>query len=451
MVAEAMDERDRTTVSSWGRLPGHVQFIEPATGVEKLAGLMQRTGDTVPVGLGRSYGDSGIASGGTGIGVSGINGIGEVDIENGRLSCDAGASLGSLLVRLEGTGWTLPVVPGTRNVTVGGAIANDIHGKNHHSAGTFGRHVRGFELLRSDGERLRCRRDENPDWFEISIGGLGLTGVVTRAELQLQRSRGPWFDVGYTPFSNLTDFFQLNGALATKNEYTVAWFDCAAKGNSLGRGIYMASNPSQDQEAAAPRAFPLGMPFTLPFSLVNRPSILAYNQYYFYKHKRLAGRVVRQYQEPFLFPLDSIAHWNRIYGANGFQQFQCVVPEAEQEDAIGAMLGEISRSGLGSFLAILKQFGDLASPGPMSFPMAGTTLALDFPQTVGLAPLLGRLDEIVATVGGRIYPAKDAHMGSAHFKQFYPAWERLEQHRDPTLCSRFWARVALNTDKPENG
>ena len=429
---------------SWGRLPGCEQRIEPAAGVEVLAGLMQRNDATLPVGLGRSYGDSGIAAGGTGIGLTGLDEIGVPDPHSGRITCEAGASLAQILDALHGTGWTLPVVPGTKQVTVGGAIANDVHGKNHHSAGTFGGHVISLELLRSGGERLHCSAAGNNDWFELTIGGLGLTGIITRVELQLCRSQGNWFNVSYSSFDNLAEFFDLSVELTPGHEFTVAWFDCAASGDKLGRGIFMAGDAAGRQEEGTPKRRWFGLPFTPPVSLVNHPSVTAFNQCYFTRYRRLQGKPVRQHRDPFLFPLDSISNWNRIYGPRGFQQFQCVIPEDDEQDAIQALLNEISSSGMGSFLAILKQFGDRPSPGLMSFPLPGTTLALDFPQRPGLRELLDRLDAIVASAGGRIYPAKDAHMSAAHFRQFYPSWERLEQYRDPALCSRFWKRVVLD-------
>ena len=430
-------------MTAWGRLAGHDQRLEPAPGVEKLCGLMQRNDATLPVGLGRSYGDSGIAAGGAGIDITGLDEPLSLDKDSGRLQCMAGVSLATILDVTDDSGWTLPVVPGTKQVTVGGAIANDVHGKNHHSEGTFGSHVIGFGLLRSSGERLHCSRDENEDWFGATIGGLGLTGVITRVELQLARNMGPWFDVRYTSFDNLAGFYRLGDELCSRYAHTVAWFDCAARGDKLGRGIFITADVSTEQGKAAGKKWLPGVPFMPPMSLVNRPSVVAYNRYFYHRHRRLAGKPLLQHRDAFLFPLDSIPNWNRIYGPRGFQQLQCVIPGDEQQDATAAMLKEISAAGMGSFLAVLKLFGDKHSPGWLSFPQEGTTLALDFPQRAGLAELLARLDAIVAEAGGRLYPAKDAHMSASHFRQFYPAWEKLEQYRDPALCSRFWQRVAL--------
>ena len=319
-----------------------------------------------------------------------------------------------------------------------------MHGKNHHSAGTFGCHVISLELLRSGGERLRCSAAGNNDWFELTIGGLGLTGIITRVVLQLCRSQGNWFNISYSSFDNLAEFFDLSVELTPRHEYTVAWFDCAASGDKLGRGIFMAGDATGRHSESMPGRRRLGLPFTPPISLVNHPSVIAFNQYYFSRYRRLQGKSVLQHRDPFLFPLDSISNWNRIYGPRGFQQFQCVIPADDEQDVIHTVLNEISDSEMGSFLAILKQFGDRPSPGLMSFPLPGTTLALDFPQRPGLRQLLDLFDAIVASVGGRIYPAKDAHLSAAHSRHFYPPPVWLEQYRDPALCSRFWKRVALD-------
>lgn len=416
---------------SWGGLPSPPQKLLNVHWRDQVAAVVPEAG--LVVGNGRSYGDVGLSSNGTVATLRGLNRVLAFDRKSGVLRCEAGATLGQLLNLVLPAGWRLPVLPGTQFVTVAGAIANDIHGKNHHHSGTFGRHVRNFSLQRSSGDVLLCSPDENSDWFQATIAGLGLTGIIVEVELQLVPAAGAWLDTENIKFSNLEEFFELSRESDRDFEYSVAWIDCLSKST---RGHFSrASHSSRDQPAGPGAGF--NIHFTPPWSPVNRLTLRAFNSLYF--HRQLARRsqgVESLYS--WFFPLDRIGQWNRLYGRSGFRQYQCVVtPEAVPE-----LLAVIRDSGQGSFLAVLKMFGDLESPGLLSFPRPGATLALDFPWRDHVTlDLFKRLDEIVASCEGALYPAKDAHMSGADFRRAYPAWETLEKYRDPALKSLLWQRV----------
>ncbi|MCX7033408.1 MAG: FAD-binding oxidoreductase [Arenimonas sp.] len=390
-------------------------------------------------GQGRSYGDSCLNDGGTLLLTRGLDHFLHFDPGTGVVACEAGATLGEVLEIAVPRGWFLPVVPGTRLATVGGALANDVHGKNHHRAGSFGDHVRAFELLRSDGSRQVLRPGDA--LFAATVGGLGLTGLVTWVELQLQPVAGPWMQVESLRFDGLDDFFALSAESAGSHEYTVAWVDCLARGKALGRGHFLRANHAAPGAAGQAPGQGLSMPVTPPVSLVNRLTLRPFNALYYHR-QRARRRAAVQHYSPYFHPLDGIRDWNRMYGPNGFLQHQCVLPPAQARDAVAALLGEIGRSGQGSFLAVLKEFGDRPAPGLLSFARPGTTLALDFPHRgPGVFALLERLDAIVASAGGALYPAKDARMSPAMFRAGQPRLDAFIPHIDPAFSSSFWRRV----------
>jgi FAD/FMN-containing dehydrogenase len=322
---------------------------------------------------------------------------------------------------------------------VGGAIANDVHGKNHHGAGTIGAHIEKFELLRSDGQRLLCSPTENPQWFAATLGGLGLTGIITWATLRLKRINGPAMQVEQLRFHNLDEFLHLQAESDRDFEYTVSWVDCLGRGKQLGRGIFQRANHSPDAHSPPAKSGQLNVPLTPPISLINSLSLRLFNTAYY--HRPMARHSVQRY-ETFFYPLDGILNWNRLYGPRGFYQYQCVIPSAAGRDATAALLEAIARSGQGSFLAVLKLFGALPSPGMLSFPREGVTLALDFPnQGAPLESLFERLDAIVSEAGGRLYPAKDGRMPGKLFREGFPAWQEFQQFIDPRCSSSFWRRV----------
>jgi FAD/FMN-containing dehydrogenase len=398
----------------------------------------------LPYGLGRSYGDSCLNDGGTLLLTLGLDRFLALDEARGLISCEAGVSLGEILRLVVPRGFFLPVVPGTKEVTIGGAIANDVHGKNHHRNGTFGSQVDSLELLRSSGERLTCSPTVNPELFAATIGGLGLTGLVLRATLKLRPIAASAIDAETVAIRDLDEFFSLSRESDERFEHTVAWIDCLASGRRLGRGILHRGNHSAEPGALIPPplAGRLSVPIEFPVSPLNRLTLSAFNSLYHCKNRMAAGRHQLQ-PNPFFFPLDGISRWNLIYGRDGFFQFQSVVPPGAAPNTIRTMLATIAASGQGSFLAVLKNFGAATSPGLLSFPRPGTTLALDFPNRGELTRRLFReLHAMVADAGGRIYPAKDGLMPPGQFQaQYGKVLDDFRARMDPAFSSSFWRRV----------
>ncbi|CAG9932807.1 FAD-binding oxidoreductase [Candidatus Nitrotoga arctica] len=433
------------SLQSWGRYPSHPQTAKPcywrADLQQTLADMAAQHGTLLPFGNGRSYGDSCLATSGHALHMRPLDRFISANWESGLIRAEAGVTLGELLALAIPQGWFLPVTPGTQFVTLGGALANDVHGKNHHVRGTFGCHVPRFGLIRSDRPPLVCSRQENAELYAATIGGLGLTGIIEWLELQLVPIRSSLIDATHVRFGSLEEFFVLSAELDPKHEFAVSWIDCLARGKSVGRGIYMAANHAEEGPLVFANPCKLNVPLTPPFSAINRLSLRLLNSAYYGGHRdgRHNSRIS---YEPFFYPLDRILNWNRIYGPRGFQQYQCAIPEGNAAAATRELLDAIAAAHSGSFLAVLKRFGDVASPGLLSFPLPGATLALDFPQQGEItARLFSRLDTIVREAGGRLYPAKDAHMSGADFRNAYPAWAQYEGLRDPVLSSRFWERV----------
>lgn len=434
-----------TPLYSWGRYPNAPQTGHACHWRSELAtqldSIVREQSSTLPFGNGRSYGDSCLAASDHVVQIRSLDRFIQVDWENGVVLAEAGVTLAEILAISIPKGWFLSVTPGTQFATLGGAIANDVHGKNHHLRGTFGNHVLRFGLLRHAQENLICSPSENPELFAATIGGLGLTGVIEWAEIRLMPIRSSQIDSTVVRFAGLSEFFALSAELDHQHEYSVAWIDCLAKGKNIGRGVFIVGDHARYGQLEADQRPKLRIPLTPPRSLINNLSLRAFNETYWRLHPTQRTQQRSSY-EPFFYPLDRILHWNRIYGLKGFQQYQCVIPDAVAEVAMRALLGAIADSGQGSFLAVLKRCGDIASPGLLSFPLPGTSLALDFPQKAELdRALFPRLDAIVREAGGRLYPAKDAHMTGGDFRQAYSAWEQLEALRDPALNSLFWKRV----------
>ncbi len=433
---------------SWGRLPfpppAHV--ARPASRSQPLS---LRTGLAyLPIGNGRSYGDSCLNPGQGLIDARGLDRFIAWDPATGLLTCEAGVQLADIVRFALPRGWFLPVTPGTQFVTVGGAIANDVHGKNHHVDGSFGRHVASFELLRSDGTRLQVARDREPQWWSATVGGLGLTGLVVAATLRLKAVPGPMLMQTVRRFDHVDAFFDLDGELRPRHDYTVAWVDCAAPARARGRGIYMAANFAPD--AALPRRAHLHVPshlrvpFDPPLSLIGPLSVRAFNAAYFHRRRPADAHLIDH--QTFFYPLDRVHEWNRIYGPRGFFQFQCVLPPDDMRTALRALLDLIAQHGAGSFLAVLKTFGDLPPEGLLSFARPGVTLALDFPNRGETTRrLFAQMESAVIAAGGALYPAKDALMSAPAFRSGYPRWRELRGFIDPAFSSAFWRRVATDT------
>jgi FAD/FMN-containing dehydrogenase len=434
------------SVSSWGRLtaePHQVLVLRDRAGVANaIAGNHDQPG--LAHGMGRSYGDACLNPGGILWNTTALDHLIDFDPESGILVCEAGVLLRDIQRLMIPRGWTLPVTPGTQLVTVGGAIANDVHGKNHHVCGSFGDHVLRLRMVRTDGQVVECGPDLLPDWFAATVGGLGLTGVITEAVIRLRRISGPWLDAETLPYHDLDEFFQLADASEAGWEHTVSWIDCIAggRGSGGGRGIFMRANPAAaGVEMSAPAGRERSMPVVPPVSMVNRLTLRPFNLAYFHLKKWKAGRSIVHY-EPFFYPLDKLLQWNRMYGPRGFFQYQSVVPRQDGRDATAAMLGEIARAGDGSFLAVLKTFGDRQAPGMLSFPQPGVTLALDFANNgARTLKLFERLDAIVREAGGRIYPAKDARMPRELFEAGYPRLQEFLHYRDPGISSALSRRL----------
>lgn len=433
---------------SWGRYPkvqhSQVQSIYWRSELPDLSHLPE---PVLPYAYGRSYGDSCLNAGGIALDASHLQRFIGFDEDAGSLRCEAGVSLAEILDVMVPRGWFPPVTPGTKFVSVGGAIANDIHGKNHHRGGTFGCHVTRFELLRSNGARVVCSPEQHGDLFRATIGGLGLTGLILWAEFRLKPIVNPYIDMDHIRFESLDEFFELSAESDADFEYTMSWVDLLIGGENLCRGIFMRGNHNQEPGLAAKpvkKRLPLTVPINFPSFVLNPLTVRAFNELFYRKQfpKRVHHTVP---YDPFFYPLDSIHDWYRMYGKRGFLQYQFVVPFENSREAMREILGRIRHSGEGSFLTVLKQFGHIQSPGILSFPRPGLTLALDFayggPQTLRL---LDELDAIVLQSGGAVYPAKDARMSAESFQAFFPRWKEFSAYVDPKFSSSFWRRVTAN-------
>ena len=409
---------------SWGRYPQARHTAEVR--LHWRAGLaLPLVGPMLAYGQGRSYGDCCLNDGGKLLRTAGLDRFISFDSGSGLLRCEAGVTLGEILRLMVPRGFFLPVVPGTKHVSVGGAIANDIHGKNHHRAGTFGAHVRRLELLRSDGQAREIGPEDR--LFQATLGGLGLTGLITWAEVALRRIPVAAVRMEAIPFAGLEEFVALSDESDAGYEYTVAWLDVVSRAQ---RGIFFRGDHVAGA-VRAPRAR-TAVPTDLP--VVNALTVLAFNAAY-YAAQKLAGRSRLQHWDPFFFPLDGIGHWNRLYGRRGFLQFQCVVPTREA-------LVELLQSAPASPLTVLKRFGAAASPGMLSFPRPGFTLALDVPNRgEETFAQLARLEAVAMEAGGALYPAKDARMSKDTFARSFPRLAEFSGHVDPAFSSSFWRRV----------
>jgi L-gulonolactone oxidase len=441
----ALSYRERADVVSWGRVVRQPQRVANPRFADELPALLRDSGSKskLAVGLRRSYGDSCLNGAGALIDMCGLDRLVSFDSETGRLRAEAGAALSEILRIVTHKGWFLPTTPGTRFVTLGGAIANDVHGKNHHRVGAMGNHVVALGLLRGDGERLILSPTQSPEMFGATIGGLGLTGIIEWAELQLAKIGSAYLDVEVIAYDNLDAFWALSEESAGRFEHTVAWVDCMARGAAAGRGVFFRGNWSTDGVYSAHSDLTWKtVPIDLPSVALNRLSVMGFNTLYFRLNAaKTAAR--RQHYAPFFYPLDAILNWNRLYGRRGMLQYQCVVPFGPHREAMRVLFDEIARSGQASFLAVLKTFGDIPSLGLLSFPRHGVTLALDFPMRgVETLRLMDRLDAIVREAGGALYPAKDGRMSAEIFRASFPRWEEFAKLKDPSMNSDFWRRVA---------
>jgi FAD/FMN-containing dehydrogenase len=427
-------------VTSWNRWP--VYRDQTVIRLHDREAALPRPGKPcIARGNGRSYSDVCLNAGGVLLDTRALDRFISFDRATGRMCCEAGLLLADIVRVAVPQGWFLPVTPGTLQVTVGGAIANDVHGKNHHVAGTFGRHVRRLALRRSDGELKICGTDAEPGWFAATVGGLGLTGVILWAEIQLLAIASEQMELQSTRFESLDDFWALNDEAAGHWTYTVAWIDCLARPRGRpGRGWLHCGRH------AAASAHRVGRPgrsrsvmVEPPFSLVNRASARVFNALYYRAPRDAAAG---GHFQPFFYPLDGVADWNLLYGPRGFLQYQCVLPPSNARLALASILERIAASREAAFLGVLKTFGDFPATGHLSFPRAGATLAVDFPHRGTRTLRLFRdLDRIVFDAGGALYPAKDARMPATMFRAGYPRMEEFTRYVDPMMSSSFWRRV----------
>jgi decaprenylphospho-beta-D-ribofuranose 2-oxidase len=413
-----------TTISGWGNYPQQESQLLTPPSSASLNAVVELEGSIIARGMGRSYGDS--ANAPMVIQTSYYDHFLEFNEKTGKFTAESGVTLREILKIVVPRGWFLPVTPGTSYVTLGGAIASDVHGKNHHNFGTFGQHVRSITMLLGTGEVVTASEVENVDLFHATCGGMGLTGVILNATIQLIPVRSSLINqkiVKADCIEAACKMFEENFTAT----YSVAWIDCLVKGKSLGRSVLMLGEHVKNGGLGIEINKPVSVPFNTPSGLLNRLTIKTFNVAYWYKakHNRTQTLPLMSY----FYPLDAIGNWNKLYGKAGFLQFQCVIPKDDGIANMRKLLTEITESGEGSFLAVLKKLGK-ANNNHLSFPTEGYTLALDFKLTTSALETLRRLEEIVVSMGGRIYLTKDAVMQETTFKATYPKWEEFESVRE---------------------
>jgi decaprenylphospho-beta-D-ribofuranose 2-oxidase len=449
------------TLTGWGRIaPSTAELAEPATDADARSALLRAAGGAgwggvIPRGLGRSYNNAAQSAGGLVLSTARLNQIISLDPATGVAVCEAGTSLEQLMVAGLPNGWFVPVSPGTRQVTVGGAIAADVHGKNHHVAGSFARYVRELSLLLPSGELKTVLPDRDPELFWATAGGMGLTGLITRAAVQLKKVDTSLVKVDTVRTADIDETMRELAEHDAKYGYTVAWSDSLATGAGLGRSVITSGDFAAVGDLPAslrdkrfdfdPRAR-MGAPDVFPPGLLNRRTIRLANELWYRKAPRRREGELQTIGQ-FFHPLDGIRNWNRVYGPGGFRQYQYVLPFG-QEAAVRRSFEMVSALPAPSFVTVLKRFGD-ADPGFLSFPQPGWTLALDFPaRTPALLPLLDRLDRLVMEHGGRVYLAKDSHVARRAFEAMYPRVEEFRKIRaeidpDGILASDLSRRLGL--------
>ena len=410
-------------ISGWGRYPQQDAFLHRPTSCASLELVVEQKNTVLARGMGRSYGDS--ANAVNVVSTAYINHFIEFDSVSGKITAEAGITLREILELIVPCGWFLPVTPGTSYVTLGGAIASDVHGKNHHITGTFSQHVESLTMLLGTGEVVTTSPQRHTDLFHATCGGMGLTGIIVSATIQLlpirsalistKTIKADCIEAACEAFENHRD-----------DSYSVAWIDCLSKGKGLGRSVITVGEHAERGGFEIDTRQKFSVPFSTPSALLNRLTMRVFNSAYWHKSNHNVNQTVALMT--YFYPLDAIGEWNNLYGKEGFLQFQCVVPKFDGVSNIRTLLTDISNSGEGSFLAVLKQFG-AANENLLSFPTEGYTLAVDFKASQTAIKTVRRLGDMVVDMGGRLYLAKDAVMQESTFKSTYPNWEKFEAVR----------------------
>jgi len=446
----------KTLVSGWGKYPAYETILSRPESISSLKSSLNADKPLLARGFGKSYGDAAVNPFGLTVLMERLNRILSFRNESGVVKCESGVTIADLIHTFLPQGWFPLVVPGTQQITIGGAIASDIHGKNHHRDGSFSQAVKGFSILLANGDIVNCSREDNADLFWATVGGMGLTGFILDVELSLQKVSSSYINSNLLKGRDLEHTLQLFDRLEPKYQYSVAWLDCLAPAKQLGRSILFFGNHAQfadlsPNEKASP--FPsfssgqLSVPFDMPSGLLNNTSISLFNQLYWLGHQQNENSRIIDCMK-FFFPLDKLGSWNRFYGRKGFTQYQCVVNLSNGQEILTKILTLSAKHNMSSFLTVLKRFGP--ETGILSFPKSGYTLTLDLPISEGLLSFINSLNELVISGEGRVYLAKDAYLSPEYFKTMYPnykKWQAIKSKFDPNQIFRsaLSDRIGLTT------
>lgn len=419
-------------MSNWGNFPLiRADFSEPSD-IAAIKAFISDSEHLIPRGMGRCYGDSALQN--HILSTLELHCFLAFDENTGIVSCQSGVTFDDILRVFVPRGWFLPVTPGTKFVTVGGALASDVHGKNHHTKGTFSDHVLSFQLITPDAKEVNCSREENELLFRLTCGGMGLTGLITTVTFKLQRIETAYIRQEQIKAKNLDEIISLFEESASYT-YSMAWIDCLSKGKNMGRSIMMRGenatlaeldNSKRQNPLKVHQQGKLNVPFYFPSFMLNSLSVKIFNAFYYHKQWQKSVMSLVHY-DPFYYPLDAIHNWNRIYGKNGFTQYQFVIPKENGRDGLEAIISYIGKHNMGSFLTVLKLFGNQPD-NFLRFPMEGYTLAMDFKIQPKLWVFLDGMDEMVQKYGGRVYLTKDVRMRKDFLMQTYPEAKAFEQH-----------------------
>jgi len=412
-------------LTGWGRYPRIEATLRYVDTIAQAAEIITAQEPTIAYGMGRSYGDSALY--GKVVSFLRLDKFLDFNFERGILTCESGVTLDHIIDVFLPRGWFLSVTPGTKHITVGGAIASDVHGKNHHKLGCFSEFVLSFDLMLPTGDVVRCNRKDNIDLFQATCGGMGLTGFILAATIQLQPVLSAFIRETIIKCRNLRETFSFFEKYQSTT-YSVAWIDCLSKGDSIGRSILMLGEHAESGGLKLSKRNAVSIPVDFPHLLLNRYSVSLFNQMYYHMYPFFAeDRLVSL--DTFFYPLDQIHHWNRMYGRQGFTQYQLVLPKESSYSGLEAVHRKVAAAGLGSFLAVLKLLGP-QNGNFLSFPLEGYTLALDFKIEPRLFPFLDELDRIVLDHGGRLYLAKDVRMKKEIFNRGYPKAQQFLEIRN---------------------